>query len=359
MKGILSIMGCILLLATCAFGSGLSIDSPLEYQVFQRSSKLEGVMKISGSAGAGCSAVKCRICGKSLKGKLDGEWFAVPADKSSGKFEKSVKVPAGGWYTVDFKAVYGGKAVYSSLAHVGVGEVFVIAGQSNSTNCGDTKMTVESGMMSSFDGKKWKLGNDPQEGTHDFTGMGSFLPAFGDAMYARFGVPIGIASTGSGGSYVADWQPDAVPFGLSPREKTFPRLYDWMMVRVKYFGKNGFRAVMWHQGESDFETPVQDIYSGMVNLINASNKDAGWKFPWIVAKASYLEPYCKPFDNPRTAHQMLWDTGVAIQGPDTDILGACYRVNGGTGDHFTAVGLKLHGEMWAKCVGDYLDKVLK
>src|SRR5262249_59329065 len=150
-----------------------------------------------------------------------------------------LRVAAGGWYRLELRAVQKGKTVAEwTVEKVGVGEVFVIAGQSNATNCGEERIRTTSGMVASFSGRGWQPANDPQPGVHDKTGGGSCWPPFGDALYAKYKVPIGIASTGHSGSSVREWQPGSVYF-------------KWMMKRIGQFGSGGFRAVLWHQGESD------------------------------------------------------------------------------------------------------------
>jgi hypothetical protein len=49
-------------------------------------------------------------------------------------------VPAGGWYTLGVRATVTGRLVAEVLVErVGVGEVFVVAGQSNAANHGAEK----------------------------------------------------------------------------------------------------------------------------------------------------------------------------------------------------------------------------
>ena len=85
---------------------------------------------------------------------------------------------------------------------VGVGEVFVIAGQSNSANYGEEKLSTKTGLVAAFDGTRWQVANDPQPGTRG--SGGSFVPPFGDAMAERFKVPVGIVACGVGGTSVAN-----------------------------------------------------------------------------------------------------------------------------------------------------------
>lgn len=64
------------------------------------------------------------------------------------------------------------------------------------------------------------------------------------------------------------------------------------------------------------------------------------------------------FPNPRAAQKKLWETGVALEGPDTDTLTGDNRDEGGKGIHFSPKGLRAHGKLWAEKVTVYLDKEL-
>jgi hypothetical protein len=232
-------------------------------------------------------------------------------------------------------------------------------------------------MVTSFNGAGWFLANDPQPGVQDNSQKGSFIPSFGDALYRRYHVPIGIASVGHGSTSVRQWLPADVPVNVMPTMTRYVRkdidgtlvsdgtLFNSMMVRIHQLGVHGFRALLWHQGESDSHQPAEheidanSYRSMMVNLIRASRKEAGWDFPWFVAQATYHtpdDPSCPPI---RDAQRSLWQSDLAIEGPDTDTLTAPYRQNGGKGTHFNDAGLKAHGLLWADKVSQYLDIILR
>jgi hypothetical protein len=200
-------------------------------------------------------------------------------------------------------------------------------------------------MVSSFSGSNWQPANDPQPGVHDRTGKGSFWPAFGDALYAKYKVPIGVASTGHSGSSINQWQPGG-------------EFYKWMMTRIGQLGPQGFRAVLWHQGEADVAMPSDEYARKLTTVIQTSTKEAGWDFPWFVAQVSYQSPTQKSFPTTRDAQKKLWETKVAQPGPDTDTLIGDNRENGGKGIHFSGKGQRAHGKMWADKVSVYLDKGL-
>jgi len=247
---------------------------------------------------------------------------------------------------VEVQALRGpGVVAHATVGHVGVGEVFVIAGQSNSTNCGQQKLKQKSGMVAAFGGSDWRPADDPQPGVHDKSSGGSCWPAFGDALYDKYRVPVGIASTGHQGSSVKQWQPGG-------------ELFKWMMGRIKQLGPHGFRAVLWHQGESDVGTPSAEYVKLLTAVVKESKKQAGWDFPWFVAQVSYQSPSNRSSPTVRAAQEKLWNAGVALEGPDTDTLTGDNRDHNGQGIHFSAKGNTAHGKMWADKVGRHLDAVL-
>ena len=325
----------------------LVVYTPKQYQVFQRRTRLSGTIAFSGRVTPKCDTVRVRITGKSLKGDLPGTWQPLALVPGTQAFSGRLATTSGGWYQIDIEALLGGKSVARAVIEkVGVGEVFVGAGQSNSTNCGQQRIQQTSGMVSSFSGEHWQLANDPQPGPHDRSQDGSFWPALGDAMFEKYGVPIGVAVTGHGGTSVNQWNPGG-------------ELHNWMMTRIRQLGPFGFRAVLWHQGESDVGMTAEQYYDKMSAVIRASTWQAGWQFPWAVAQVSYHNPQRPSFPTTRAAHKRLWDTGVALEGPDTDTLTGDTRDNGGKGIHFSPKGLKLHGKMWADKLAPYIDAALK
>ncbi len=348
--------------------TALDITSPVDYQVVQRTSKAAGTIALKGAATVACDTVEYRIDGKA--------W--VKLDVAAGcSFDAQAPVAAGGWYKLEARASKGGKVLASSaVEHVGVGEVFVISGQSNSTNYGEAKTQISSGMVSSFGGGTWQLANDPQPGVQDASKNGSFIPAFGDAMYARYKVPIGVACVGYGGTSVRQWLLKGEKYDKPPsstrsvviaapgKYESDGKLFEGMMQRIESLGRNGFRAVLWHQGESDInQKPESEISPAeyrqmMEHIIRSTRSRAGWEIPWFVAEVSYHNPGFTGSQAMRDAQISLVKDGIALSGPNTDTLMGDNRQNNGKGIHFSAQGLEAHGKMWAEKVGAHLDRIL-
>ncbi len=369
--------------------AGITIESPMPFQVFQRQTAKLGYIAVRGHLEGGTNQAFDGVEGCVYESSPLAESAAkakcgrVKYDRTEHTFKGMLAAPAGGFQTVELRMMLKGKQVGSqAVEHVGVGEVFVISGQSNSTNYGEVKQTVKSGFVTTFDGTQWRMADDPQPGTQDNSSKGSFIPALGDALYAKFHVPIGIASVGHGSTSVRQWLPKGRRFKTQPTMTKFTSevapgvwecdgtLFNGMMARIQELdrfaprGKHGFRALLWHQGESDTHQKLphtiaaEEYRALMTEVIAASRRDAGWRFPWFVAEASYHTPDDPQTPEIRAAQESLWHAGLALEGPDTDQLTGMNRQNQGTGVHMSDMGLQAHGKLWAEKVGPWLDSVL-
>jgi hypothetical protein len=254
--------------------------------------------------------------------------------------------------------------------------VFIVAGQSNSCNYGAEKQKTATGLVSAFSGTHWLLSEDPQPGGGG--AKGSFIPAFGDALATKYHVPIGVASCGIGATSVRQWLPKGTPIAIHPSTNAYLRdaadghweatgePFAGLMKRIDALGPRGFRAVLWHQGESDAGQvrggqPADRQITGeqyrqyLDQIIRATRTRSGWDIPWFVAQATYHSEQDPADEEFRAAQKAVCDSGVALLGPDTDVLGQELR----EGVHFNAKGLQAHGQLWADKVGAYLDKGLK
>ena len=362
----------LLILPVLASAAEITLTSPLDHQVVQRHSSTEGTISIRGSQ-SGLDAGKTKF---EAKIGAKGRWQVLNAQVEKEHFSARVTAPAGGWHRVEVRAVLDGKTVATAaVEHVGIGEVFVVAGQSNSANHGEEKQTTRTRRVAAFDGTKWQIADDPQPGASGR--MGSFMPALGDALVDRFDVPVGFVACGIGATSVREWLPKGATFPNPPTlEKRVIKLpeglwasdgaaYDAFIARMAPLGHNGFRVVLWHQGESDANqkdktrTLAGKLYREYLEkIIRDSRRDTGFEAPWFVAQASYHVPGDEGSDDIRAAQAALWKDGLAQPGPDSDALKGPLRERKGLGVHFSGAGLRAHGQKWAAKITPWLDQQL-
>lgn len=356
--------------------SSLRLSLPLDYQVHQRASRAEGRIIVAGALTHGSEypgTLEARLIGAGAT--ADWQKLApIPSGKT--EFRAELNGPAGGWYRLEVRVMQANApAAEAAVEHVGVGEVFVVAGQSNSANHGEERQKTRTGLVAACHNGRWQLANDPQPGASG--SGGSFIPPFGDAIAERFKVPVGIVATGVGATSVREWLPHGTRFPNPPtltgqvtrlatgEWESQGRLYENLVARMKQAGPHGFRAVLWHQGESDANqkdasrTLPGALYRRFLEqLICDSRREVGWESPWFVAQVSYHTPDDTGSPDIRAAQQDLWRSGVALEGPDSDSMSGDLRDSGGQGVHFSGKGLREHGARWAAKVAPWLEQQL-
>jgi hypothetical protein len=248
-----------------------------------------------------------------------------------GALSGAVEVPEGGWYTLAMSA---GRR-RRRLAPFGVGDVFVVAGQSNAAGYGDGFIADRSGMVSvQTESGDWTLADRPEHLPRPMS-AGSPWPTLGELLVRSERVPIGFINVAVGGTSTEQWLPTGDLYPALGRALSGRRV----------------RAVLWHQGESDaiggFST--ERTFQNMTTIIEQSHADAGWRVPWYVALTTYVR------DSPaeqaqlvRAAQAALHRAGLALPGPDTDTyVPQSMRYDGA---HLAQVGLVVHAILWFRAL---------
>lgn len=368
--------GCLAVRAVADGAPAMQLSSPLDHQVVQRRTRDEGMVHIVGRLAAPAEA------GDVLEAQWTGDgvmplWHILRV-LGTGETQFNAEFPgtAGGWYRLSVRVRRGETLVAEEqVPQVGIGEVFLVAGQSNSANHGEERQRVTSGRVTTYTGVRWQSADDPQPGASG--GGGSFVPPFADAMVRRFNVPVGIIAVGAGGTSIREWLPAGSRFANPPTVtgnvtrldsgewESNGTLFTPLVARMSAPGPGGIRAVLWHQGESDANqsdptrTLPGDRYRDFLRqVIHDSRRAVGWEVPWFVAQVSYHTPDDPASLDIRAAQADLWRTGVALQGPDTDTLTGSLRDSGGQGVHFSGPGLREHARLWVGKVTPWLEEQL-
>ena len=330
-------------------GLSLSLMSPDPHQVVQRQDGNTGTIPVAGLLLVPCDTLEGRLVPLDPTGAVAGEpgpWSVVDGSPSGSSFSGSLSA-MGGWYRMEMQVSLEGEVIDTlAVEPVGIGEVFVIAGQSNSANHGESPTTPQDARVSAWGEGGWQFGADPQPVA---TGTGgSPWPALGDRLAERFNVPIGFLSVGWGGSAVDQWRPFS-PAGF----------YSRLLLAMNEVGVHGARAILWHQGETDASmgTSQESYTSQFQEVISAIRADAGWEIPWGIARASFL-PNLPPESMAEVVNgqnDVIAADPLNFAGAYTDdMLGDEWRYDG---VHFNLMGLEEHAKRWdesifmPECVG--------
>ena len=369
---------------------GARVISPLDYQVFQRDGADRAVVPIVIEAPRAEGHVEARLLlqpthteHRPYRGRTT-DWARLEPTDSG--YTGRLKAESGGWYRLEVRV--DGKSgtpdvwraasdsnltgplypltdyyqVAALVMHVGVGDLFLCCGQSNSANSGWPPQLPKDERVTCFDGVRWRPAYDPQPLATNHGG--SPWPILGDMLVRSLQVPVAFVSIGQGGSRVSTWQPESegeplierpIPGDDAPAQAAAEAAearqpgcgpFEQLAKLAQAMGPNGFKAVLWHQGYSDARdgTTAEEYVEGMTNIIQTLDRDAGYHIPWVVAQES-VAPYPKADSAAiRDAQQMLWKRGLALQGPNTDdLVGLTFRHDL---DHFNELGLRIHAERW-------------
>ena len=313
----------------------ITISSPTSYQVFQRDDAGAASVRICGTAPTSARSVQARIVRLDDCAEIVG-W--QPLNVIDREYSGTLTAPAGGWYKVEVKAIAEDGKVLSedAMEKIGVGEVFICAGQSNAANHGEVRLRSEDDRVSGFDGTNWSHCKDPQRGASGEDG--SPWPALGDLLAGSLDMPVAFASVAVGGTSVDFWQPGADG-------------YAGLRNAAVALGVGGARAVLWHQGESDTLNAMsaETYKSRLTNTIRQTRLDAGYEIPWFVANVSFVpadwEQQPDAQNAIRAGQQAIWQEGLAKPGPDTDDL-SDPKYRSADRIHFSELGLRAHAQGW-------------
>lgn len=318
--------------------SPLTVTQPTDRAIFQRDKLGKAQVPVAITVPDGqADKVEVRALDRQTKSTVK-DWSTITSGMK-------LTLPAG-WYQLEFRATKAGSEVATaSVDRVGVGDVFVTCGQSNSANYGSPAQKAEDERISSchYETGIWQHGNDPQPGAS--FGGGSPWALLGNLLVKKYGVPVGFICVGVGSTRVGNW---------TPQGSCYPRLKQALQLA----GPGGCRAVLWHQGESDsIAGTSSEKYAEMLSQVIAqSRQDAGWDVPWGVALASY---HPKPAATAERQAAVVQGQRKAIatvpgvfQGPETD----SFHTRGFLADtvHFNAQGLAAHAQGWADALAPLL-----
>lgn len=188
------------------------------------------------------------------------------------------RIPAGGLYRLetrvwrtncpDTRPMRG-----DYVHHLGVGDLWVIAGQSNASGTGQGPVEDPPvlGVHQLGNDELWKLACHPLEDAtrsrHPVTVHGVFQAhspwiAFGRRLLEVGGYPIGLIPTALGGAPLARWQPGA-------------DLYLNMQEMVRLAG-GAVRGIVWYQGESDCNpTGRKNYLERFTRFVEGARQDLG------------------------------------------------------------------------------------
>lgn len=343
-----------------AYGQ-LKIDFPYDRMVFQRDNANNGTVHISGVSDLKLDKIEARLVPiQSTQGVVQ-DWQVIATDIKFGDFVGELP-HKGGWYSLEMRGVINNKIVSTAkLNHVGIGEVFVVAGQSNAEGFKRfNPKDAQDDRVNCLDYQKfYSISETPEYKDFSHVDNNSKMAPLGDSPWAwgelgdklaaKLNVPILFFNCGYEGTSLNDWILSVKKiinyhsgYGFLFENYT---PYSYLRITLQnYCSRLGVRAVFWQQGEADSDTPEDWYASNLKYLIDQSRTDTGKKLSWVVARTS-LTFTNKTWQNVINAQNRVINQGDLIfPGPYTDSI----QNPRPEGVHFTNDGISDLATAWNK-----------
>ncbi|OGV71999.1 MAG: hypothetical protein A3K19_22105 [Lentisphaerae bacterium RIFOXYB12_FULL_65_16] len=330
---------------TSASANELKVIYPQPYTLFQRDTAENGVIGIRGTfpADKRPEKLEARFAG--------GAWQVVDAHPGTDAFAGTLPAPVG----QGLLEVRGadGSGLAASVECVGVGDLFLITGQSNADGHG--KEMVKLDPKNPFVGVKysrdvWSEGSDPSSSTGEY---GSPWPIALNRLIPDQKVPMGFIAAAVGSTVVKQWHrtEGATAANAWAPGGMYARALE--MVRTATDGSMKIRAVFYYQGENDMThwnklTVMGDYNEYKTNLVAAiSDFWYDYHVPMLIGQITY-ETDRQKCDNVRRAQQEVCkEHPHALPGAITyDISGEA----GWTGHYTTAAEMKAFSDRWTAAI---------
>lgn len=335
----------------------LVVSQPSPREIVQRDAEGRANIRIEGALGHAFTRVEARAVVMPGTGNagVSTDWTNIVSTSGSNAFTGTLAgVTEGGWYQIEVR-IYDGDLLLDEavVRQVGVGDIFVTAGQSNAGCFGSPRQIPTDDHVSAYNllTGSWQFAADPQPNIYPVVDNvppvgpgGSPWPGLGSMLATDNRVPVGFVSLAYGGSAACQWLPGGWPPFYLP-------LYQSLTNALQRFGPNGVRCVLWHQGEADAALGTSSVLYEFIldTIIERSRHDAGWSVPWGIAEATYLPLPSNTMARVEAVaagqRAVVYGNTNVFRGPRTDDFIWESRL-AADGAHFNQSGLDEHARQW-------------
>ncbi|SFD27611.1 sialate O-acetylesterase [Spirosoma endophyticum] len=336
----------------------LTITSPVPRMVFQRNQANQATIVISGLASSAAATVEARLVPMAAGQGQSTAWATLAFLPSSKAFQGLITARAG-WYRLDVRSKAGSVVVdQAQVTRVGVGEVFVISGQSNAVGGFQREPGAADDRVSCLDFRQNSLDEQllPLAFSHASYGasIGPGQPphiwaGLGDKLVSRLNVPVLFLGAAQAGSSSDQWKQSAAGVtDASGQPFPYRRLG---VVLQHYIARTGMRAVLWHQGEGDIGSSNATYFNNIQSIIQKSRQQTGFsQLPWVISRVSYTQGQTN--SNVIAAqNRLVSEVNDVFAGPSTDdLIGSDNRL--GDNVHIANNGLARFTDRWNQALTD-------
>lgn len=339
--------------------TGITVTYPASRAVFQRDNDNTSTLHFSGTYYQPVDSVQARLIAEVVGQGINTNWTTVQRNPQGGVIQGSIR-GTGGWYRLEVRAFRRGQVIDDDVVRkVGIGEVFIITGQSNAQGLNTlggqyTPGNNEYGAVGATDDRvncvtynnldANSLADPPAPTFEQLTATSVIGPRgvsawcwgrLGDLLAQQYNVPVLFMNTAWGGTTIRNWVESAQGrstaniYTGAPLPNGMP--YANLRIALRYYSSiQGLRAVLWHQGETD-NVPLRlerDEYRRLMQTLIDRTRGDTQRYPaWLLARASrtsYFDPAClqRCAGNEACIQRcpLIYEVSDKVTGGQTDIV---------------------------------------
>lgn len=353
----------VLVLFSVNLASGqISIDYPYQNQIFQRDQNNIATVSFLGKVSKEATKVEYQLVAIQNGIEQKSTWNILDSTAIGGFYQAKLDIP-GGFYKFKVRSFNSNKLLDSTvLNRFGVGEVFIIAGQSNAQGVGrkeypsgtKNEMVISANFSNylepdSLDTYTY-IGKDSLNyPTNKFEVLTSssiigplgnsnyYWPILGEKIANTLNVPVCFFNVAWGGTSIRNWAESSR--GIASKNPWIDQFYapgfpfvNLKQVLKSYAGINGVRAVLWQIGETDTRQlmPTDTFIAYFKEVQQAISKIAGLDIPMVLANSTYIgrpndSGICVPYNQNTSVTDAIKNL-IEVQeqnfitGPNTDLI---------------------------------------
>jgi Carbohydrate esterase, sialic acid-specific acetylesterase/Secretion system C-terminal sorting domain len=352
----------------------IQVTFPANRIVLQRDNQNKASVSIAGNFNDLLERIEARFVPIVNGQGVETPWTTIQNNPTNGIFNGSMQILAG-WYRLEVRGfLYGTIYGSTSVDRVGVGEVFVVAGQSNAqgdnlypgatTGAIDDRVSTidyyntildENALPFQFS----QLGNDKKVSPYNYVPW--FWARLGDLLAKRLNVPILFYGASLGGISTDYWRRSAAGEDLRFEKPIFIAAAGMPYRALKatlqqYATRTGIRAVLWQQGESDDINSTTTYVNNMKFVIDKIRQDSRKPdLAWVIARSSLNPTYHQNVIDAQ--NQLIQQVSNVFEGPNTDNINQ--YLDRYDGIHFMSNGLDKAATLWDLSLNDNFLNISK
>jgi hypothetical protein len=299
-------LGFSVLLLHAQLLAQVNITHPADRSVFQRDITGRTTLSVAGSYTQPVDRVEVRAVAVIPGQGINTDWQLLQENPRGGLFQGTIRLQ-GGWYTLEVRGFLRNELVGRNVVpRVGVGEVFLIAGQSNAQGLREfpgpgakddrvNYIVYDNTVNSLFDPPRptfAQLADGANIGPRGQTPW--CWGILGDQLAQKLNVPILFINTAWEGTSVRNWAESAAGrptfnvYGGFRYDSQMP--YANLLIAARYYVHQlGVRAILWMQGETDtwpLRMSRTEYQENLQFLLNKLGGDTDKRINWVITRTS-------------------------------------------------------------------------